>query len=87
MKKVLLALLLASCMPVEDFQEPQVDPLDHVWVCYNPNSEWHGSTCNEECYWVGFERSRESFCWLLEKESCTGDLELQWQRENCHLLE
>ena len=57
-----------------------------VWVCHNPDSEWHGHICNEECYWVGFERSENSYCWLLRRKDCQEPLELEWQRENCHLL-
>lgn len=101
MKKVLylFAVLLAACAPC-GLSTPSVfsdatdaglagdtsPEQDSVWVCHNPESEWHGSVCNEECYWVGFQRSENSYCWLLTEDDCRGKLNLEWQRENCHLL-
>ena len=102
MRKIvcLFVVLLVACAPCEEGLSPTDDAGTDassahksstendgsVWVCHNPDSEWHGHICNEECYWVGFERSENSYCWLLRRKDCQEPLELEWQRENCHLL-
>ncbi len=75
----------ASQLRTRDASIPWPDA-SSVWVCHNPTSEYHGSVCNEECYWVGFQRVPSAFCWLLEESDCTGNLEYDWQRNNCYLL-
>ena len=80
-----IALLLGAC-GTEDVS-PQREPPEEQWVCYNPTSEYHGYPCNDQCYWVGQQKVENSFCWLLQKSDCVPPLELEWQRENCHLFE
>ena len=73
----------------------------HVWVCHNPNSQQHGHPCEiehtdagqkyETCYETGGAQTSvnsqgsSTFCWLLERGDCE-NVELEWQKEYCHLL-
>jgi len=48
----------------------------------------------ETCHWIldgsnygRGTRIENSFCWLLEKKDCSGELRLQWQKDNCHFFE
>ena len=49
---------------------------------------------HQPCFWetngphsgAGF-RDTNSFCWLLEEDDCDAPLNMQWQKENCHLFE
>ena len=86
MKKVLLLLtiVLGCATPLDD--EIQDNVPAELWVCYNPESEYHGSECSDECYYAGFRKSENSFCWLLQRTECVGPFEYAWQRENCHLF-
>lgn len=81
-KLLILVALLAGC--TEDAAVPDPEATREVWVCHNPSSSWHGALCNEECYWDGFERAEDSYCWVLRREDCEGELTLAWQRDNCH---
>ena len=81
-KLLILVALLAGC--TEDAAVPESEVAQELWVCHNPSSSWHGALCNEECYWDGFERAEDSYCWVLRKEDCEGELTLAWQRDNCH---
>ena len=83
-KLLILVALLAGC--TEDAALPDPEATREVWVCHNPSSSWHGALCNEECYWDGFERAEDSYCWVLRREDCEGELTLAWQRDNCHLF-
>ena len=49
---------------------------------------------HETCHWVTTgahtgkgRRIKNSFCWLIEKADCVGNLEYEWQRENCHFFD
>lgn len=81
---LILAALLIGC--TESTAVPEPKTTDELWICHNPSSSWHGSLCNEECYWDGFERAADSYCWLLRPGDCEGDLLLAWQRDNCYLF-
>ncbi len=85
LKNMLLLLVLATGCG-EEVVPPDRDPPEEEWVCYNPESEYHGHACSEDCYWLGLERVQNSFCWLLTRDDCSGPIEYEWQRENCHLL-
>ena len=48
----------------------------------------------ETCYWLNpghhdknSQRASDSFCWLLEKRDCSGPLEHECQRRNCHFFD
>ena len=100
---VIGALLLATSACGDTNSQEEASPKkSKVWVCHNPLSELHGHACKEqinvirgryeECYWVGHQRVKNSFCWLLRKEDCTvSDSEdpgwLEWQENHCPLLE
>lgn len=81
---LILAAFLIGCTEEEVIPEPEA--ASELWICHNPSSSWHGSLCNEECYWDGFERAEDSYCWILRREECDGELKLAWQRDNCHLF-
>ena len=85
MKRTALLTLFLFCA-CSDVRESTDIVEAEVWVCHNPDSEWHGSICNEECYWLGFQRSPTAYCWLLRDEDCSGVLEFEWQRDNCHFF-
>ena len=80
----LLAIALVACGDSESGQGGE--KLTEAWVCYNPASEYHGHICTDQCYWVGQRKVESSYCWLLKDTDCPGELEFEWQRENCHLL-
>ena len=47
----------------------------------------------ESCYWIEDETQPgthrhvlSSFCWLLKQEDCEKPQKLQWQEENCKLM-
>ena len=83
-KLLILVALLAGC--TEDAAVPDPEAAREVWVCHNPSSSWHGAVWTEDCYWDGFERAADSYCWVLRREDCEGELTLAWQRDNCHLF-
>ena len=61
---------------------------DYVWICYHPGTEYHNKLCIEEefpngCYVSG---DRNKFCWILNKEDCSGKLLEEWQIINCPYL-
>ena len=97
---VLLSICIVSCAEPNILYK---DIQQSAWVCHNPGHELHGHVCVEEvhilrglhqpCYWEmsGTHNGAgnidpDSFCWLLEKKDCEKE-ELEWQRQNCHLLE
>jgi len=89
MKKICLVLVLCilpSCDLAWEEEEANIPP-EEVWVCHNPESEYHGHLCNDQCYWVGLQKVESSFCWLIEKSECEPPLEFAWQTENCHFFQ
>jgi len=92
MKIVLLSLVfLSGCAINENIDNadaslPDCGKSESIWVCHNPQSEYHGTRCNEECYWVGHMRSENSYCWLLDEQDCRRPLDFAWQKNHCHLL-
>ena len=47
-------------------------PADDVWVCYSPDSQFHGKQCDEkqepgQCLTNG---DSSKFCWRLDLEEC-----------------
>jgi len=100
MKKIILiswVILLSGCELFTTGNDEYQTALEEVWVCHNPQSELHGTACKAEvdvirghhqpCFWVNRKRVKTSFCWHLKKEDCDGEIEWDWQRNNCHLLE
>ncbi len=91
-----LLILLGAIGCASPSDPVEVSPLEEIWVCHNPQSDLHGTPCREKidvirgkhipCFYVEHERVEDSFCWLLEKKDCTGELNMAWQRKNCHLL-
>jgi len=85
--RISLLFILCGCMGEDQTLTESHQLKQEEWVCHNPDSEYHGAICSDECYWVGFQRVPGAFCWFLKKEDCEGELHLNWQKENCHLLE
>ena len=79
-------ILLLGC--VEDqtrYEQLELKTSDEpeVWVCWSPDTKHHGSLCTPECLESG---NVHRFCWLLRESDCF-DAGLEWQRDNCHLIE
>ena len=104
MKNLLIVVLVVvGCGTVDHHSNPPSQE-EHVWLCYNPESDLHGSPCYEStdkirgryeaCHWVpddttstSSRRAENSFCWLLERESCALPYKYDWQEENCHYFD
>jgi hypothetical protein len=97
-----LAFLVSSCgMPNDPQDQDPVSQIwvchnphsaSHGQLCKQKIDTIRGKY--ETCYWVPDgtnygrgNRNRSAFCWLLESEDCTGNLDFEWQTENCHLFE
>jgi len=65
------------------------EPLTELWICHNPGTEHHNEICIEEFYPAGcyVPGDGSKFCWLLNKEDCSGKLVNKWQIINCSRLE
>ncbi len=89
-------LFIFSCTALEnpvpestDLKNLSSQPLDHVWICHHPGSDYHNKVCVEDlfphgCYVLG---DRTKFCWILNKDDCSGELAEDWQVLNCPHLE
>lgn len=84
-KVFLLFVVLISCSTTEtadtSMMNMEANP-DEVYVCYNTDSDQHGKPCSKECL-----SDTNSFCWLLKREFCLGELVYEWQKSNCHLFD
>ena len=64
-----LAYLLLTC------GEPRIDEEKErelvAYVCYNPDSIWHLSECNDEC--TRFDYTGEAYCLTLFDTACETD--------------
>ena len=81
-----LLIFLMSCYeenPHLDVPFKEKAGEQEVWVCWNPETKYHGELCTPDCLEDG---QLDRFCWLLKKSDCT-DAGLEWQVNNCHLLE
>jgi len=84
-KVFLTFVVLISCSTTEyaDMLDASLETTsDEVYVCHNTESEEHGTLCSSECL-----SGTNSFCWLLKREFCSGELMYEWQRNNCHLFD
>lgn len=84
---IIFIILTISC--ADNFNSNHESGSSHegeVWICHNPQSEYHGHICSDECYWVGQLLVKNSYCWILEEEDCTPPLTYEWQDQNCHFF-
>lgn len=65
--RYLLLLLLLTCGPPEELEEEKERTLI-ITVCYNPDSVWHLSECNDEC--TRRDYSGEAYCLPLFDTMC-----------------
>jgi len=63
----LLLLLLLTCGPPEEVEEEK-ERILIITVCYNPESIWHLSECNEEC--TRRDYSGSAYCLPLFDTMC-----------------
>ncbi len=97
MKNFLLFFLviLFSCAENQELKKPlevevldlQKSNLDHVWICHHPGSEYHNEICVDNTYPDGcfIPGDRSKFCWILNKDDCSGKLLEEWQINCRHL--
>ena len=82
---VALIFILSCTDDPAEYEELELKSRDEavVWVCWNPESKHHGGICTPDCLESG---NVHKFCWLLSESDCV-DAGLEWQADNCHLLE
>ena len=95
--KIFLALFFLFFLSCDDqHADPQFDnqtelqkkDLEFVWICHHPDTQYHNEVCVEKeypdgCYVSG---DRTKFCWILNKDDCSGKLLKDWQVINCSHL-
>ncbi len=76
-------------MPVYESTTSRItETLSEIWVCHHPNTKMHGQPCIEDTYPAGcfVPGDTSKFCWILTEQDCSGEQDLSWQQNNCHLL-
>ena len=58
----------------------QINPQKNYWICYNPQSEFHGKECSSnfepgQCLEAG---NSSKFCWELRIEDCFSGINLPY---------
>ena len=84
-RNIIICVLLLSCDGTQDTEDTDAmapTPTGEVYICHSPGDTEHGRACSDRCL-----ENKGSYCWLLSKESCEGDHQYQWQRENCHFFD
>jgi hypothetical protein len=82
-------ILMSGCMdylPTEkNLPQSSLDPNSPaaISICYNLESDLHGSECSEDCFVSGKDTT---FCWVLYKDDCNLPLNHEWQEKNCHFF-
>ena len=78
---------MASC--VADNPDAERDagppPAGEVWICHNPDTEFHNKLCVEDVYPDGcyIEGDNHAYCWLLRTEDCAVDLDTAPWKKHC----
>ena len=89
--KLVLCLSLAMGSCVADNPDVELDastsPLlaGEVWICHNPDTQFHDKLCVDGIYPDGcyVEGDNHAYCWLLRTEDCADDAGAAPWKKHC----
>ena len=86
-----LAFIMGSCVTDNSSHDSENEldastpppPAGEVWICHNPDTEFHDKVCVEGVYPDGcyVHNDNTAYCWLLRAEDCAAEVnDAPWKK-------